>query len=59
MGQALLRSAGIASFVTADDMGGLYRFPFSLTVAGGARLLVAESDAEAAREIIDARTLPD
>jgi hypothetical protein len=52
MYQALLASAGIQSFVTADDIGGLYGFKFTLTAAGGAQVLVAESDLEAAQAII-------
>ena len=51
--QALLNSAGIKSFVTADDAGGLYGFKFTLSAAGGAKVMVAEADLESARQIIN------
>ena len=44
----LLESEGIAASISADDAGGAYPFEFS----GGARVLVDESDAEAAREVL-------
>jgi hypothetical protein len=44
----LLRSEGIAASISADDAGGAY--PFELS--GGARVLVAEGDAEAALEVL-------
>lgn len=44
----LLESEGIAASISADDAGGAY--PFELS--GGARVLVDESDAEAAREVL-------
>jgi putative signal transducing protein len=44
----LLESQGIAASIMADDAGGAY--PFELS--GGARVLVDESDAEAAREVL-------
>jgi Putative prokaryotic signal transducing protein len=44
----LLASAGIASWVAADDAGGAYPFDFS----GGARLMVDEQDREAASEVL-------
>jgi hypothetical protein len=50
--QARLESAGIASVIASDDAGGAY--PFDL--AGGARLLVDEADAERAASILDAPT---
>jgi hypothetical protein len=46
--QGPLAAAGIASVIEADDAGGAY--PFALS--GGARLLVDESDVDAAREIL-------
>ncbi len=46
--QGLLASAGIEASVRADDAGGA--FPFVLS--GGAQVLVDESDAEAASEIL-------
>jgi hypothetical protein len=48
LAQSALEAAGIPSTLQADDAGGAY--PFDLT--GGARLLVAEEDAPAAREIL-------
>jgi Putative prokaryotic signal transducing protein len=44
----LLESEGIVASISADDAGGAY--PFELS--GGARVLVDESDAEAAREVL-------
>jgi Putative prokaryotic signal transducing protein len=49
--QAALESEGIPSVISADDAGGAY--PFALS--GGARLLVAESDADNARAILAER----
>jgi putative signal transducing protein len=46
--QGLLASAGIEASVSADDAGGA--FPFVLS--GGAKLLVAEEDVEAASEVL-------
>lgn len=51
LAQSLLAVEGIASVVAADDAGGAY--PFDL--AGGARLLVDEADAEEAAAILAAR----
>src|SRR4029453_6965417 len=42
LAQSALAAAGIQSEVASDDAGGAYPFDF----AGGARLLVAEADAE-------------
>ena len=50
--QGLLASAGIAASITADDAGGA--FPFVLS--GGAQVLVDESDAAAASELVASRT---
>jgi hypothetical protein len=44
----LLASEGITASISADDAGGAY--PFELS--GGARVLVDESDADAAREVL-------
>jgi Putative prokaryotic signal transducing protein len=44
----LLASAGIDAWVAADDAGGAYPFQFS----GGARVLVDESDLEAASRVL-------
>ena len=49
--QGLLESAGIAAWVATDDAGGAY--PFDL--AGGARVLIDESDLEAASQVLDVR----
>lgn len=46
--QGLLASAGIEASIRADDAGGA--FPFVLS--GGAQVLVDESDAAAARELL-------
>ena len=46
--QGLLESAGIEASLSADDAGGAYPFVLS----GGAHVLVDESDAEAASELI-------
>jgi hypothetical protein len=46
--QGLLATAGIDSSIKADDAGG--EFPFVLS--GGAQVLVDESDAAAASEIL-------
>lgn len=48
LAQATLEAAGIASVIASDDAGGAY--PFDLS--GGARLLVAEADAEFAAGIL-------
>ena len=49
--QGLLATAGIESWIRADDAGGA--FPFVLS--GGAQVLVEESDAAAASELLAAR----
>ena len=46
--QGLLASAGIDSSLSADDAGGAYPFVLS----GGAHVLVDESDAEVASQLI-------
>ena len=51
LAQTALASAGIPSVVAADDAGGAY--PFDL--AGGARLLVDETDAEDAAALLSER----
>ena len=48
LAQAALEAEGIASLISSDDAGGAY--PFDLS--GGARLLVAEADAERATAIL-------
>ena len=48
LAQAALEAEGIASLISSDDAGGAY--PFDL--GGGARLLVAEADAERATAIL-------
>ena len=48
--EGLLASAGIAASVRADDAGGAY--PFELS--GGAQVLVDESDAKAAWQVLTA-----
>lgn len=50
--EGLLASAGIAASVRADDAGGAY--PFELS--GGAQVLVDESDAKAASQVLAERT---
>jgi type III secretory pathway lipoprotein EscJ len=50
--QGLLASAGIDASIRADDAGGAYPFEFS----GGGLVLVDESDAAAASEILANRT---
>jgi hypothetical protein len=54
LAQTALTAAGIPSVIASDDAGGAY--PFDL--AGGARLLVEEADAEDAAAILadDANT---
>ena len=51
LAQGALAAAGISSVIAADDAGGAY--PFDLT--GGARLLVAEADAEEAAAVLGDR----
>lgn len=46
--QGLLAAAGIASWLATDDAGGAY--PFELS--GGARVMVDESDREAALKVL-------
>jgi Putative prokaryotic signal transducing protein len=46
--QGLLAAAGIASWLATDDAGGAYPFEFS----GGARVMVDESDREAALKVL-------
>jgi Putative prokaryotic signal transducing protein len=48
LAQAALEAEGIASLISSDDAGGAY--PFDLS--GGARLLVAEADAERATAVL-------
>ena len=48
LAQAALEAEGIPSVIASDDAGGAY--PFDLS--GGARLLVAEADAERAAAIL-------
>ena len=48
--QGLLASAGIGASISADDAGGAYPFVLS----GGAQVLVDESDAKAASELLAA-----
>jgi hypothetical protein len=50
--QGLLASAGIEASIRADDAGGAYPFVLS----GGAQVLVDESDATAASELLANRT---
>jgi hypothetical protein len=50
--QGLLASAGIDASIRADDAGGAYPFVLS----GGAQVLVDDSDATAASEILANRT---
>jgi hypothetical protein len=50
--EGLLASAGIAASIRADDAGGAYPFVLS----GGAQVLVDESDAEAASQVLAERT---
>ena len=47
LAQGALAAAGIPSVVEADDAGGAYPF-----LTGGARLLVAEADAEDAAAVL-------
>jgi hypothetical protein len=46
--QAVLATAGIPSVIAVDDAGGAFPLP----LAGAARLLVDESDAEAADAVL-------
>jgi Asp/Glu/hydantoin racemase len=46
--EGLLASAGIAASIRADDAGGAYPFVLS----GGAQVLVDESDAEEASQLL-------
>jgi hypothetical protein len=50
--RGLLASAGIDAWIAADDAGGAY--PFQLS--GGARVLIDESDLEAASNVLSAPT---
>lgn len=50
--EGLLESAGISASIRADDAGGAYPFEFS----GGAQVMVDESDAEAASQVLAAQT---
>jgi hypothetical protein len=54
LAQAALAAAGIESVLVADDAGGAY--PFDLS--GGARVLVEESEAADAAEILGERSHP-
>jgi hypothetical protein len=54
LAQAALVAAGIPSRLQADDAGGAYSFD----LAGGARLLVDEADAEDAAAILADRSHP-
>jgi hypothetical protein len=46
--EGLLEASGISASIRADDAGGAYPFEFS----GGAQVLVDESDAEAASQLL-------
>jgi hypothetical protein len=46
--RGLLESAGIGAWLSADDAGGAV----PLSLAGGVHVMVAEVDAEAAREVV-------
>jgi Putative prokaryotic signal transducing protein len=48
LAQSILAAAGVPSEVSVDDAGGAYPFP----LAGSARLLVDDLDAEAATAIL-------
>ena len=48
---AMLAAEGIKAIISADDAGGMQ--PSLLFGSGGARLLVAKGDAEAARLLLD------
>jgi hypothetical protein len=50
--EGLLESAGISASIRADDAGGAYPFEFS----GGAQVMVDESDAEVAAQVLAERT---
>jgi putative signal transducing protein len=50
--EGLLASAGIDASIRADDAGGAYPFEFS----GGAQVLVDESDAKTASQVLAERT---
>jgi Putative prokaryotic signal transducing protein len=50
--EGLLEAAGISASIRADDAGGAIPFEFS----GGARVLVNESDAEAASKLLAERS---
>jgi Putative prokaryotic signal transducing protein len=52
LAQAVLEAAGIPSVLSADDAGGAYPFP----LAGAARLLVDEVDAEDAAAVLSERS---
>ena len=48
MVQSLLAAAGITAWLATDDAGGAYPFEFS----GGARVMVDESEREAALHVV-------
>jgi uncharacterized phage protein gp47/JayE len=48
LAQSALQAEGIASLISSDDAGGAY----PIDLSGGARLLVAEADAERATAIL-------
>ena len=50
--EGLLESAGISASIRADDAGGAYPFEFS----GGAQVMVDESDAETASQVLAEQT---
>ncbi|HWN10261.1 MAG TPA: DUF2007 domain-containing protein [Pyrinomonadaceae bacterium] len=49
MARAMLEDAGVRSFVSKDDAGGMEP---QLQLTGGVRLMVSNSNAEQAREIL-------
>jgi hypothetical protein len=51
MAKQLLEAAGIPSFVSADDAGGMRPAPFAYTC--GAELIVNKKDFQKAREILN------
>jgi hypothetical protein len=54
LAQTVLAAAGVRSVIAADDAGGAYPF----VLAGAARLLVDETDAEDAAAVLSDRPHP-
>ena len=52
LAKSLLDSAGIESFISADDEGGMLSFPHGSLSASGVKLLIKENDKTDAEKVL-------